>query len=86
VVQRDLKPLNILLDEFLRVMIVDFGLALRIGEDSRMTPPGQFVGTPVYSSPEQLNGEEVDHRCDLWALSIMLYEMITSDVPFYSAA
>jgi eukaryotic-like serine/threonine-protein kinase len=81
VVHRDLKPDNVFLvaDDDLR--IVDFGAAKIIGE-SKLTRPGIVFGTPYYMAPEQASGQPIDGRADIYALGIVLYEMVTGRVPF----
>ena len=83
VVHRDLKPENVFLidDEGKELRIVDFGAALVMG-GSRLTKQGIVFGTPHYMSPEQAGGKPVDHRADVYALGIILYEMLTGRVPF----
>lgn len=83
VIHRDLKPENVfLLDaEAKEVRIVDFGAALIVGV-SRLTRQGVVFGTPHYMSPEQAAGKPVDHRVDIYALGVILYEMVTGHVPF----
>lgn len=85
IVHRDLKPDNIHLSEgeqgAERVTIVDFGLAKVMGA-SRLTRAGVVFGTPHYMSPEQAMGEATDHRADIYALGIVMYEMFTGRVPF----
>lgn len=85
IVHRDVKPANILLamsagDGLGDVRLADFGVA-RMG-DSQNTVVGQVVGTPVAMSPEQVRGEEVDPRSDLWAAGVILYHMLTGARPF----
>ncbi|MBW2494011.1 MAG: serine/threonine protein kinase [Deltaproteobacteria bacterium] len=81
IVHRDLKPANVLLGRDGAVKIADFGIAL---DDSAraLTQTGHSIGTPHYMSPEQLYGERVDARSDLFALGVVLYEMCTGMPPF----
>jgi len=81
VTHRDIKPSNILIDKDGRVKIVDFGLATIEGTD-KLTKIGSTVGTLHYMSPEQTRGEEVDHRSDMFSVGVVLYEMITGQLPF----
>ncbi|MBE7451309.1 MAG: protein kinase [Kofleriaceae bacterium] len=90
IVHRDLKPDNIILIQRGRekdfVKLLDFGIAKLTGDQpgSRRTRTGLVMGTPAYMSPEQCEGRgNVDHRADVYALGIVLYEMITGRVPFY---
>jgi serine/threonine protein kinase len=91
-IHRDLKPENVLVEvddggrETAR--IVDFGIAaLQQGDGSqRLTGTGMIVGTPLYMAPEQARGEHVDHRADLYALGIILYEMLSGTSPFPGTA
>ncbi|MBX3472736.1 MAG: serine/threonine protein kinase, partial [Planctomycetes bacterium] len=84
VVHRDLKPGNILLDRKTgQARVTDFGLARDLARVTRLTQVGQAVGTPYYMAPEQVRGErDVDGRCDVYAIGVMLYEALTGDVPF----
>ncbi len=81
VIHRDLKPQNIMIDRADNVFLTDFGLAKSL-EQSGMTHTGAIVGTPYYMSPEQVRGAPVDHRCDIYALGVIVYEMATGELPF----
>jgi len=81
VIHRDLKPANILLDEGGEAVITDFGVARSLGATG-MTQSGVIVGTPEYLSPEQARGDGVDARSDLYAVGLMLYEMLSGRLPF----
>jgi serine/threonine-protein kinase len=80
VIHRDLKPHNVILDEEGRVRVTDFGIA-RAGA-SEMTLTGSIMGTAQYLSPEQAQGHAVSARSDLYAVGIILYELLTGTVPF----
>jgi tetratricopeptide (TPR) repeat protein/tRNA A-37 threonylcarbamoyl transferase component Bud32 len=80
VVHRDIKPGNLILSDD-GVRIVDFGLATFV-DALQLTTEGSTIGTAAYMSPEQIRGEEVDARTDVWALGVVLYEMLTGHVPF----
>ncbi|MEO5816960.1 MAG: protein kinase [Gemmatimonadaceae bacterium] len=79
IVHRDVKPANVLFDAVGVVKLADFGVAKRLGQQG--TIPGVVVGTLAYMSPEQARGEQVDGRSDLWALGVMLHEMLTGRRP-----
>jgi len=80
-VHRDVKPANILFDEHDRAVLSDFGIA-RLVEAAHLTQEGATVGTPTYISPEQAAGLPVDARSDLYALGVILYEMLAGEPPF----
>lgn len=83
VVHRDLKPQNILIDHAGNAYVSDFGLAKSLEAGAAMmTHTGQLLGTPRYMSPEQVEGKPADHRSDLYAMGLILYETVTGDVPF----
>ncbi len=81
VLHRDIKPSNVLIDEAGEPRIADFGLA-RLQGEANITSSGTFLGTPSYTSPEQALGESLDSRSDLYALGIVIFEMVTGRLPF----
>jgi serine/threonine protein kinase len=81
VVHRDLKPQNIMIDRAGRARILDFGIA-RTVETTGSTETGMFIGTPDYMSPEQVSGQHVDQRSDIYSVGIILFEMLTGRRPF----
>ncbi len=83
VVHRDIKPENILIDQYGIVRLADFGLAkvATAGPQPSLTRTGGAVGTPHYMAPELLAGRAADHRADLYALGVVLYEMLTGTLP-----
>jgi serine/threonine-protein kinase len=89
VIHRDLKPANIFLvehgDETDFVKVLDFGLVKNVSGDGKgdeLTQTGLFMGSPKYMAPEQIRGDKVDARTDIYALGIIMYEMLTGKVPF----
>ena len=87
IIHRDLKPSNIKITSDEKVKVLDFGLAKTIsGESSEkektVTQVGRIMGTPAYMSPEQTRGKPIDNRSDIWSFGCLLYEMLTSKMPF----
>jgi eukaryotic-like serine/threonine-protein kinase len=86
IIHRDIKPENIMLKKDGRVVVMDFGLAkLRVKGVSRLTIAGSTLGTRGYMAPEQVQGLEVDHRADIFALGVLLFELISGESPFKGA-
>lgn len=83
IIHRDLKPANVLLAEDGTPRLTDFGVAL-MGNRTRITEAGAVTGTYAYLSPEACRGEELDGRTDIWALGVMMYEMVAGRLPFDS--
>ena len=80
-IHRDIKPSNIMLDQADHATLTDFGIA-RALTGTHLTQTGTLIGTPEYMSPEQVTGEEIDARTDVYSLGIVAYEMVTGQVPF----
>ncbi|RLQ22398.1 serine/threonine protein kinase [Seongchinamella sediminis] len=83
-VHRDIKPSNIMLRDADHFVLADFGIARAANSGTQMTQTGLMVGTPSYMSPEQAKGQEVDGRSDLYALAVLVYEMLTKTLPYES--
>ena len=81
-VHRDVKPANLLFDDEGRLRIADFGLARALAEAAWTEPSGAILGTARYASPEQIRGEPLDGKADVYSLAVVLYEAVTGRVPF----
>ena len=82
VVHRDVKPANIMINRAGRVKVTDFGVAKAVGEGTDLTRTGTVVGSPAYMAPEQVRGETVDGRADLFSLGVVMYELLLRRKPF----
>jgi eukaryotic-like serine/threonine-protein kinase len=82
IVHRDVKPQNVLVDEDGVAKVTDFGIARSSGPDEGLTQSGTILGTSDYLSPEQAVGSPVDERSDQYSLGVLLYELLTGEVPF----
>ena len=85
VLHRDVKPANCYLDAGGRVKVGDFGLSRSLAAGSHLTRTGGFVGTPLFASPEQLKGERLDARTDVYSVAATLYYLLTGQAPFQHA-
>ena len=82
IVHRDIKPSNILLDTVGRVKVADFGIAKVTGQSTELTVAGSVMGSPQYLSPEQIRGDDLDGRSDIFSLGVVLYELLSRKRPF----
>ena len=82
IVHRDVKPQNVLIDEEGSAKVTDFGIARSLDEEG-LTADGRVLGTTDYVSPEQALGHDVNGQCDIYSLGVVLFEMLTGDVPFH---
>jgi serine/threonine-protein kinase len=82
IIHRDLKPANIMMPSPSWPMLTDFGIAKLESQSERLTRAGMIIGTPAYIAPEQATGQQADGRTDLYATGVMLYEMLTGQLPF----
>jgi len=83
IVHRDLKPANVMFREDGTLALADFGISKHVSEGFELTTAGTVIGTPHYLSPEQAEGLPADQRSDLYALGVMLYEMLTGKKPYH---
>lgn len=81
IVHRDLKPANVMLTPTQGVKLLDFGIA-KLRDATSLTPAGGAIGTPAYAAPEHVRGDPIDEAADVWALGVLLHEMLTGRHPF----
>ena len=86
IIHRDIKPQNVLIDAKGEVKLMDFGIARMAEAPQAMTQAGLIVGTPHYMSPEQVRGEQLDARSDVYAMGVLMYEMLIGKRPFESSS
>lgn len=82
IIHRDIKPANVMFREDGAAVLTDFGIAKELESQAELTQAGMVIGTPRYMSPEQIRGDKVDHRADIYALGIVFYRCLTNFVPF----
>jgi len=85
IIHRDIKPSNVMITRTGQSLLMDFGIA-KIQDDPRLTSAGDSLGTPLYMSPEQIRGRAVDGRTDIYAMGVMLFEMVTGRRPFQATS
>jgi serine/threonine-protein kinase len=86
IIHRDIKPQNVLIDHKGEVKLMDFGIARMAESTEGMTQVGLIVGTPHYMSPEQVQGQQLDARSDVYSMGVMLYEIVSGMKPFTSSS
>lgn len=84
VIHRDIKSQNIMFRDNDIPILTDFGIARLADSDLQLTNPGRTLGSPLYMSPEQISGQKIDARSDLYSVGILFYEMLTNELPFYA--
>lgn len=82
IIHRDIKPANVMFREDGAAVLTDFGIAKELESQAELTQAGVVIGTPRYMSPEQIRGDKVDHRADIYSLGIVFYRCLTNYVPF----
>jgi serine/threonine-protein kinase len=86
IIHRDIKPQNVLIDHRGEIKLMDFGIARMAEAPEAMTQAGLIVGTPHYMSPEQVQGKQLDARSDVYAVGVLIYEMLVGRRPFESSS
>ncbi|HEX6179386.1 MAG TPA: serine/threonine-protein kinase, partial [Thermoanaerobaculia bacterium] len=86
IIHRDIKPQNVLIDAKGEVKLMDFGIARVAESPEAMTQAGLIVGTPHYMSPEQVRGDQLDSRSDVYSMGVLMYEMLAGKRPFESSS